>query len=239
MERVAEERTTSLGREQERLPDLERTDGRSIADMLLMVSGTGLTTIGLLRRGSGGLMLAAAGATLGAIGLRRLSTRWRGQSASALATVTIDAPRGEVFRMWRSVSNLPKFMRHVVHVDDLGNGRSHWRVRMSPNAPELEWDAQIVEERGDESLTWRTIDGALLEHESRITLRDAPGGRGTEVHAAVTYRPGSGTMASAASRMVSPAVEHELRADLRRLKQLIETGEITTARAPGRSGGAT
>jgi uncharacterized membrane protein len=239
MERVAHERSSSFEREHVSPEQVERSDRGSIADILLALGGTGLTTFGLMRRGSGGLILAAAGATLGAVGLRRLGNRWRGHSASALGTVTIDAPRDEVFGMWRNVVNLPRFMRHVVQVDDLGNGRSHWRVRMSPNMPELEWDAEIVEQRPDELVAWRTINGAILDHEHRVWLVDAPGGRGTEVHARVTYRPRAGTVGSAASRLISPAVGHELRADLRRLKQLMETGEIPTARAPGPSGGAT
>ena len=44
---------------------------------------------------------------------------------------------------WRNFQNLPRFMRHLESVEDLGDGRSHW-VAKGPAGMAVEWDATIV-----------------------------------------------------------------------------------------------
>ena len=41
-------------------------------------------------------------------------------------SVTVNKPRDEVYAFWRDLSNLPRFMRHLESVTELGDGRSHW-----------------------------------------------------------------------------------------------------------------
>ena len=42
--------------------------------------------------------------------------------------VRLEKPVEEVYRFWRKLENLPRFMAHVKDVTDLGGGRSHWTV---------------------------------------------------------------------------------------------------------------
>ncbi|VDS09771.1 Polyketide cyclase / dehydrase and lipid transport [Paracoccus haematequi] len=141
-------------------------------------------------------------------------------------TVTIDAPRSRIFQMWRDPNRLTDFMEGLAAVQVSGDSVT-WVVQ-SPDG-RFPVETRLVEERPDEALAWRSAEGADIQIEAKVQLRDAPAGRGTEVEAHVAWRPQGGIVGhwAAMLRGTDPAIRGKQ--DLKRLKMLLETGEIATS----------
>ncbi len=143
-------------------------------------------------------------------------------------TVTINRPRAELYAFWRDFSNLPAFLDNVVSVDMLDGQRSHWVVK-APAGRTVEWDAVITEERDGELIAWASAEGADVPNSGRIDFSDAQGGRGTIVTATILYDPPGGAIGKVIAKMFQREPAIQARRDLRRFKQLMETGEIATS----------
>lgn len=143
-------------------------------------------------------------------------------------TVTINRPRAELYAYWRDFSKLPSFMDNVERVDMIDDRRSHWVVK-APLGKTVEWDAVITEEREGEYIAWASTEGADVPNSGRIDFRDAPGNRGTHVTATILYDPPGGIVGKVIAKIFQREPAIQARRDLRRFKQLMETGEIATA----------
>ncbi|HEX7821741.1 MAG TPA: SRPBCC family protein [Sphingobium sp.] len=142
-------------------------------------------------------------------------------------TVTINRPRSELFAYWRDFSNLPSFMDNVERIDTLSPTRTHWVVK-GPAGKTVEWDATITEERDGEYIAWVSGDGADVPNSGSIEFRDA-GDRGTIVTATIVYDPPAGVIGKVIAKLFQREPAIQARRDLRRFKQLMETGEVATA----------
>lgn len=217
------------------------------ADIVRRLTGTAVTG-SLLTRGlrvasdhRAGLATAATAlAGLAAIGIivrRRHQQADAGSRADApvAGTVTINRPQGEVYRFWRTLENLPRFMDRIASVRVTGERTSHW-VAKAPAGTTVEWDAEITEDVRDERIAWRSLDGADMDSAGVVRFEPAPAGRGTIVRVEMHYRPPGGAVGSLVARLFGQAPERQLRADLRRLAQLLEAGEIagTAGQSSGR-----
>ena len=142
------------------------------------------------------------------------------------ASVTVKQPRNEVFAFWRNFENFPSFMSHVESVEVTGD-RSSWTA----NAPvgTVSWEAEIVEERERELISWRSIGGSRVDNSGAVRFVDAPGGRGTEIHVEMQYDPPAGGLGAVVAKLFGEEPEQQVKDDLRRLKQLLETGEIVVS----------
>jgi uncharacterized membrane protein len=158
------------------------------------------------------------------------------RSVRARKRITLDRPADALYRFWRDFTNHPKFMERVETVQVTGERRSHWRAR-GPAGTTVEWDSEVTEERPNELIAWRTLPGASIEHTGSVRFEPAPGGRGTVVTVEMQYSPPGGAITAAAAKMLGYAPEQQLQEDLRRFKQLMETGEVVVSEA-GTQGGA-
>jgi uncharacterized membrane protein len=143
-------------------------------------------------------------------------------------TVTINRPRHEVYAFWRNLQNLPQFMENVVSITSTGPQRSHWVVT-APGDRRVEWESEIVEDIPDQLLRWKSVADSDITHSGHIEFRDAHGGRGTEVTATILYDPPAGAVGKLIAKPFQEEPKIQSRRDLRRLKQLLETGEIATS----------
>jgi uncharacterized membrane protein len=150
----------------------------------------------------------------------------KGDSLTARA-VTINKPKAELFAYWRDFSRLPTFMENVVQVDLLDDVRSHWVVK-APAGKTVEWTSVITEAVPDSMIAWASEDGADVPNSGRIDFRDA-GARGTVVTATILYDPPAGVVGKLVAKLFQREPAIQARRDLRRFKQLMETGEIATA----------
>jgi uncharacterized membrane protein len=149
------------------------------------------------------------------------------------ATTTVGLPEQEVYEMWRDLDNLPKFMAHLEEVRPDGNGRSHWRAG-APRGRTVEWDAEITEDVPGQRIAWRSVGSADVHNEGSVQFVPAPGGRGTEVHVKLRYEMPGGKLGETVARYFGEDPRQQLDDDLRRFKQVAETGEVVRSEgAPG------
>ncbi len=142
-------------------------------------------------------------------------------------TVTINRPVGEVFAYFRDFTNLPRFMENVVSIEVLDTAHSHWVVK-APAGRTVEWDAKITDEAADRFIAWTSEPGADVANSGRVDFQDA-GARGTVVTATILYDPPGGIVGKIVAKMFQREPAIQARRDLRRFKQLMETGEIATS----------
>lgn len=142
-------------------------------------------------------------------------------------SVTINRPRSELFAFWRDFTNLAGFMENVERVDVLDDKRSHWVVK-APAGKTVEWTATITDEQEGAFIAWASDRGADVPNSGRIEFRDAQGNRGTIVTATILYDPPVGIIGKVIAKMFQREPAIQARRDLRRFKQLMETGEIAT-----------
>jgi len=141
------------------------------------------------------------------------------------ASTTVRRGPDELYAFWHDFANLPRFMAHLEAVETRQDGTSHWRAT-GPAGMKLEWDAEIVSDRPGELIAWRTLPGAEVVHSGIVGFVRAPGERGTEVHVDIEYAPPAGKAGSIIGKLFGEEPELQVRDDLRRFKQVIETGEI-------------
>ncbi len=199
-----------------------------------------------------GLGLALAGGALGlaAYGVYR-QVRGQGEQEGhnpdasvahregekSVHVVTVNKPADELYRYWRDFANLPDFMQHLAAVQDLGEGRSHWRAK-APLGQTVEWDATIINEIEDALIAWQSVEGAQISNAGSVRFRPAPGDHGTEVRVTLSYAPPAGKMGVAIAKILGEEPGRQVADDLRRFKQLMEAGELpTNDRQPMGSGG--
>ena len=140
-------------------------------------------------------------------------------------TITIKRPRTEVYGFWHNFENLPRFMAHLESVQVLDERRSHWKAK-APAGTTVEWDAETVEDRPNELIAWRSLEGSSVPNSGTVQFKDAPGDRGTEVRVELRYQPPGGKIGALFAKLFGEEPEQQVKGDLRRFKQVMETGEV-------------
>jgi uncharacterized membrane protein len=115
--------------------------------------------------------------------------------------ITISRPRAEVYAFLERTENLPALAEQAV---------------------------QITREVMNDELAWRATREDKLMHFGSLSLRDAPGARGTIVSARLEYLPSGGSLGAALSHLMGRSPQRMLTDKLRRARALLETGEIAT-----------
>ena len=209
-----------------------------------LAAGTGLAIYGLTRLKKSGWLYGALGAYLlrrgvtahcdmyEALGVNTssLSTDTRAALGGArgthvLESVTINRPVEELYRFWRNLENLPRFMRHLESVERVTDTISRWRAR-GPAGTIVEWEAEINNEVPNKVIGWRSLENADVVSAGSVNFDNA--GRGTRVTVHLQYSPPGGKVGASVARLFGKDAETEIREDLRRFKQLVETGESPT-----------
>jgi uncharacterized membrane protein len=162
---------------------------------------------------------------------RRAEAGERDEAKLTGRTVTINRPRQELYAFWRDFRNLPRFMENVQSVTVVDPLRSHWIVS-APADRAVEWDSLITEDMPGRLIAWESADGADIRNSGRIEFRDSSSGRGTEVTATIAYDPPAGVLGELVAKLFQKEPVIQTRRELRRFKQLMETGEVSTARPP-------
>jgi uncharacterized membrane protein len=148
----------------------------------------------------------------------------------ARASCIVNRAPEEVYTFWRNFENLPRFMRHLESVEDQGAGRSHWAVK-GPAGSTVEWDATIIADVPGEVITWRSLEGADVDHAGAVRFERAPGNRGTIVKVNLEYNPIGGVLGATVAKLFGEEPEQQLDDDLRRFKQVLEVGEVVVSDA--------
>jgi uncharacterized membrane protein len=158
---------------------------------------------------------------------QRLSRRPATGAIHVKKTLGVNRSADALYRAWRDLPALPRFMSHLESVQETGPNRSRWTAR-GPAGTTVEWDAEIVDDRPGESIAWRSLPGADVDSEGSVRFSRASGGRGTEVVVELEYRPPAGAMGATLAQLFGKEPGQQIQEDLRRFKQLMETGECPT-----------
>lgn len=158
---------------------------------------------------------------------RRRAARRGGQVVVGRA-VTVNKPRAELYAFWRDFQNLPRFAEGVERVTATGPATSRWTLS-GPGGRTLDVEVRVTEARDGELIAFASAPGAPVEMSGRVTFKDAPPGRGTIVDEEIAYRPPGGELGRLALKLTQTEPRIRARRDLKRLKMLMETGEIATS----------
>ncbi|HWW61602.1 MAG TPA: SRPBCC family protein, partial [Thermoanaerobaculia bacterium] len=150
-----------------------------------------------------------------------------GRGVRVEKTVTINAPPEQIYAFWRNFTNLPRFMENLESVEVLDGNRSRW-VAKGPAGSKVDWVAEIINEIPNELIGWRSVEGSKVDNAGSVHFKPATGGRGTEVKVVLRYDPPAGVFGAVVSRLFGEDPAVNVQEDLRRLKMLLETGEIAT-----------
>jgi uncharacterized membrane protein len=146
------------------------------------------------------------------------------------ATVTVSSSPDEAYAFWRDVANLPRFMKHLEDVQVIDDRRSVWTAR-APFGGTVEWEAEITDDRPGERIAWSSRKGSDVWNTGEVTFRPAPGDRGTEVRVRMEYAPPGGPVGALIARVLGEEPQQQVSGDLRRFKQVLETGEVVVSEA--------
>jgi uncharacterized membrane protein len=146
-------------------------------------------------------------------------------------SVTINCSRQELYDFWRDFRNLPLFMENIESVVMIDPVRSHWKVK-GPADTSVEWDSLITEDAPGETIAWTSAEGASVPNSGRIEFKDSSNGRGTIVTATIAYDPPASKLGELIAKMMGKEPKIQARRDLRRFKQLMETGELPNSAPP-------
>ncbi len=192
-------------------------------------------------RSNRGRLAASAISVAGAMAMDLIAAQQLGRGIETrngtiplTAALIIDRPPEELYRHWRDLSNLPQFMKHVKRIEAKDDRRSHW-VAQGPAGSTVEWDAEMTDDRPNECIAWRSVEGSEIDHAGSVQFDPAPDGRGTVVTVNIQYRPPLGTVGAAVAAWFGKDPNQTVKMDLRRFKQVMETGEVITTK--GQSAG--
>jgi uncharacterized membrane protein len=136
----------------------------------------------------------------------------------------VNAPADRLFRLWRNLENLPRFMSHLERVTVTGGNRSRWTVK-APAGMKLEWDAEIINERPGELIAWHSIGNPMVVSAGSVRFQPAPGG-GTLVDVSLQYDPPGGELGHAVAALLGGDAGRQIEEDLRSFKRSVEAGEL-------------
>ena len=134
--------------------------------------------------------------------------------------INVQREPAEVFRHWRKLENLARFMDHVESVQEIDRERSHWVVR-GPLGQQLQWDARIVNESQGEMIAWESLPGADVNNAGSVYF-EPNGEGGTSLKVILQYYPPAGQVGAAAAYVLGESPDQQLREDLSRFKEIIE-----------------
>ncbi len=215
-------------------------DSGEVGKWASLIGGGAMVLMGLRQRSLRGALMAIAGS-----GLAYKAATSEGGIKEALGvnkeikvekTVTINKPADELYRYWHNFEQLPTFMKHLKSVKVIDNKRSHW-VANAPLGASVEWDAEIIEDRENEFISWASVEGADVDNSGFVRFKPAPGDRGTEVKVVIEYAPPGGALTAAVAKLFGEEPEQQIGDELRRFKMLMEAGEIATTEGQPKGNG--
>jgi uncharacterized membrane protein len=182
------------------------------------------TGLGLIARGVGGYcpINTALGRDSGRSNTKVALSGSRG--VHVYESIVINRPPAELFQFWRDFANLPRFMEHLEDVQVINHKRSVWTAK-APVGMRVRWEAEVINEIEGELIGWQSTANADVATAGSVRFVPAANGQ-TEIIVHLQYEPPAGKLGSLVASMFGEEPSQQIRADLRRLKELLETGAI-------------
>jgi uncharacterized membrane protein len=151
-------------------------------------------------------------------------------------STTVHKAAEEIYRMWRHIEDLPRFMSHLKSVTSANEHQSHW-IANTPPPFGLEWDAEITDDQENRKISWRSLPGSSIHHTGSVLFHPIPAGNGTEIKLIISCTPAGGSIGGAVAKLLAMLTGQQIREDLRAFKAVAETGEKPTIAAQPRGVG--
>ena len=219
------------------VPSAERI-GSAAAGFALMAYGLSRRSIPGMLMTLGGAALLLRGATGHCMAYERLGINSRRLNAESgvpgnkgikvVHTTLVHRPPREVYRYWRDLRNLARFMEHVESVEELDAVHSRWVVK-GPAGTRLEWQARILTDHKDKLISWESLPGAEVENAGSVRFEPVRGGAATHVKVALQYQPPAGALGAVIAKFFGEAPDQQLVSDLTRFKTILEEMRIESA----------
>jgi uncharacterized membrane protein len=231
-----------------RQPDINVGDKERLLSFL---GGSALGLFGLSRFSLGGLTLAAVGGSLVYRGMTGHCSLYKALDVSTAApvgpatsvraghgvkveeSIIINRDPATLWRFWRKLENLGRFMQHLQRVEEIDARRSRWLAH-GPMGYNFEWEAEIINEKENELIAWRSVDASEVDTAGSVHFRELPHGRGTEVRVSLKYDAHTAQLAAPLARLLGQSPRRQIHEDMRRFKQVMETGEVATTKGQPR-----
>jgi len=216
--------THTAGKSAVNIGDNERILSALAGSLLLYATAKKNAVNTLLLLGGGYLLYRAVS---GHCAVRQaLGTRGHREEAQAgeikiRTELVVNRPRGEVYAFWRRLENLPLFMRHLEHVDELNAKTSAWKLKLPGGTGDIRWEARIVKEEEGKEFSWHSVAGAPIENTGKINFADTPA-QGTRVDVMIAYRHPEGVISEGMAQLLTQAFRNKVEEDVHRFKQYIE-----------------
>lgn len=214
---------------------------------LSLIGGASLLTYGLIRRDKTGFGLAVASGELlyrgfmghcpvyQALGINTTERGYaKGTGAKAGVpyelgirvdhTIRIQKSPEELYKFWRNLENLPRFMDHLESVKEVDDRTSYWCAKGIAGW-NVSWHAEIVNDLPNRIIGWRSLPGSDVDMGGSVRFQPIEDGA-TSVKVSLQYNPPGGTLGKWAAKTFGEDPETTIMADLTRFKELMETGNI-------------
>jgi uncharacterized membrane protein len=187
----------------------------------------GLIGAGLVHRGATGHCMVYGALDVDTSGGRGRLAEDEEVGSSAMATLTVNRGPGEAYALWRDFRNAPRYMDRITEVEVVDDTHSRWTAA-GPMGRHWRWDSEVTEDRPGELIAWESLPGSDLPNRGWVQFLPVDEGRRAEVRHFVEFDPPGGVIGDAVARIFREGVEELVKADLRRFRQLLETGEVAT-----------
>jgi uncharacterized membrane protein len=225
------------------LPEVPRNLGQTeqlisvVVGGCMAVSGLSSRTIDPIRLLAGGYLLYR-GLSGNCPIVRAVSSMTQGDRTTTVIparsgvrfehSITVDKPVEELYRTWRDLAQLPRYMSHLVEVREQDRSRSHW-VAQGPLGVRIEWDAEISKDSPNEVIAWRSLPNSDVDTAGSVHFRRLKDGKSTEVRVNLKYDPPAGAAGAAIARLFGQDPRRQIQGDMARFKQTMEAGSSTKA----------
>ena len=141
-------------------------------------------------------------------------------------TIRVHKPAAELYRFWRRLENLPRFMDHLESVNIIDDRKSHW-IAVGPAGSRVEWHAEIINDLENRIIGWRSLEGSEVDNAGSVSFHALPSGNSTDVNVSLQYNPPAGELGAAVAKLFGQDPRKQVRNDLKCFKQLMEQGSMS------------
>jgi uncharacterized membrane protein len=136
--------------------------------------------------------------------------------------VTIQCAIDEVFSFYRDFKNLPRFLGDVMAVEQMGPVMFRWTIQ-GPLGVKANWTIRVTEERTNEIIRYEAVAGLRTYWE----IHFAGGADAGETEVREVMKTPLGRLGRVALALIGKSPAKEVRSNLQRLKEVMETGRVT------------
>jgi len=131
-------------------------------------------------------------------------------------SIEVQVPVQQAYNQWTQFEDFPKFMEGIQSVQQLDDTHVHWVAEIRGET--REWTTEITEQRPDEKVAWKTIDGEV-KNDGVVSFEQIARDQ-TRVNVEMDVE-GESTAENVAGDLLG-VVKSQVHGDLERFKQLIE-----------------